>query len=43
MKGRLPIDRLQKQYKPAEINIAVQDLLAGKVMKPVIVWSSPNP
>ncbi|KIV96811.1 hypothetical protein PV10_00627 [Exophiala mesophila] len=39
MQGRFPIDRLQKRYKPSEINTAVEDLLHGRVMKPVIVWT----
>ncbi|KAK5043492.1 hypothetical protein LTR84_011934 [Exophiala bonariae] len=37
--NRLPIDRLQKQYKPSEINKAVQDILDGTTIKPVIIWS----
>lgn len=38
MQGRLPIDQLQKQYAPEDINKAVQDLSEGVVVKPVIIW-----
>ncbi|EXJ75841.1 uncharacterized protein A1O5_00348 [Cladophialophora psammophila CBS 110553] len=40
MQNRLPIDRLQKQYRPSEINKAVQDMLEGTTIKPVIIWES---
>lgn len=39
MNGKLPIDRLQKQYRPSEINKAIWDMLEGTTMKPVIIWS----
>ncbi|GKZ67107.1 NAD/NADP dependent alcohol dehydrogenase [Aspergillus niger] len=37
-KGRLPLDRLQKTYKVTDINLAVSDMKAGRVWKPVLLW-----
>lgn len=39
MQNRFPIDRLQRQYRPSEINTTVQHMLEGTTMKPVIIWS----
>jgi aryl-alcohol dehydrogenase len=36
--GRLPLDRLVTPYPFAEINRAATDVLAGSVVKPVLVW-----
>lgn len=36
--GRFPVDDLVTTYPFAEINTAVADVLAGKVVKPVLVW-----
>ncbi|OBT80706.1 hypothetical protein VF21_00339 [Pseudogymnoascus sp. 05NY08] len=36
--GRLPIEMLQRTYKPTEVNEAVAAMLEGKVVKPVILW-----
>lgn len=35
--GRLPVDKLVRAYPFAEINAAVDDQLAGRVVKPVLV------
>jgi len=37
--GRLPIDRLQRTYKPENINEAIADMASGSVIKPVIIWT----
>ncbi|GLA29030.1 NAD/NADP dependent alcohol dehydrogenase [Aspergillus niger] len=37
-KGRLPLDKLQKTYKVTDINLAVTDMKAGRVWKPVLLW-----
>ncbi|EHA23481.1 hypothetical protein ASPNIDRAFT_141918, partial [Aspergillus niger ATCC 1015] len=37
-KGRLPLDKLQKTYKVTDINLAVSDMKAGRVWKPVLLW-----
>ncbi|PYH76970.1 GroES-like protein [Aspergillus uvarum CBS 121591] len=37
--GRLPLERLQKTYKVADINSAVSDMKAGRVWKPVLLWN----
>lgn len=36
--GELPLDDLVTTYPFAEINTAIADVLAGKVVKPVLVW-----
>jgi aryl-alcohol dehydrogenase len=36
--GELPVDDLVTTYPFSEINTAVADVLAGKVVKPVLVW-----
>ncbi len=36
--GEFPVDDLVTTYPFAEINTAIADVLAGKVVKPVLVW-----
>ena len=36
--GTLDLDPLVTTYPFSEINTAVADVLAGKVVKPVLVW-----
>jgi len=36
--GRFPIDRLITRYRAEEINTAIADQTAGKVIKPVLTW-----
>jgi len=36
--GRFPIDRLVTRYRYDDINVAVADQAAGKVIKPVLIW-----
>jgi aryl-alcohol dehydrogenase len=36
--GLLPVDRLVKTYPFEQINNAIDDMKAGKVIKPVLVW-----
>lgn len=36
--GRFPIDRLITTYRAEEINTAIADQEAGKVIKPVLMW-----
>ncbi len=36
--GRLPLDDMVTTYPFAEINSAIADVLAGRVVKPVLVW-----
>ncbi|MDI6910219.1 NAD(P)-dependent alcohol dehydrogenase [Nocardioides sp.] len=36
--GRLPLDDLVTTYPFGEINSAIADVLAGRVVKPVLVW-----
>ena len=36
--GRFPFDRLLTFYDFADINTAVADVLAARVVKPVLVW-----
>ena len=38
MKGRLPLDLVQKQYRAADINQAVKEMSEGSVVKPVLLW-----
>lgn len=37
--GRFPIDRLTKSYSYKDVNKAMDDMLSGETIKPVIVWS----
>ncbi|KAK1633924.1 AreB protein [Colletotrichum phormii] len=37
--GRFPIDRLAGFYPASQLNHAIQEMAAGKVIKPVIQWS----
>ncbi|OHE97203.1 AreB protein [Colletotrichum orchidophilum] len=37
--GRFPIDKLAGFYPASQLNQAIQDMAAGKVIKPVIQWS----
>ncbi|RFU24683.1 hypothetical protein B7463_g11652, partial [Scytalidium lignicola] len=37
-KGMFPLDKLQKKYKPEDINQAIADMASGKVFKPVLMW-----
>ncbi|WEV39881.1 NAD(P)-dependent alcohol dehydrogenase [Lactobacillus sp. ESL0681] len=36
--GKFPIDKIAKFYKPAQINQAIADSLAGTTIKPIIVF-----
>ncbi|KAL4908532.1 hypothetical protein BDW74DRAFT_175214 [Aspergillus multicolor] len=38
--GKFPIDRIVKIYPATEMNRALEDLKAGKVIKPVLSWDS---
>jgi Zn-dependent alcohol dehydrogenase len=38
--GNFPVDLLQKQYSASDINRAVEDMKAGRVVKPVLIWES---
>ncbi|OAP55114.1 aryl-alcohol dehydrogenase [Fonsecaea erecta] len=37
-RGQFPLQKLQKTYRAEEINQACQDMLDGKVLKPVLLW-----
>jgi aryl-alcohol dehydrogenase len=36
--GRFPIDHLVTRYEYGDINRAIEDQEAGKVIKPVLMW-----
>ncbi|KAK5056684.1 hypothetical protein LTR84_012216 [Exophiala bonariae] len=37
-KGEFPIDQMERSYPVGAVNEAVQDMLDGKVIKPVLIW-----
>ncbi len=37
--GKLQLDHVQKFYKIGEMNQAVQDMLDGTVIKPILLWA----
>lgn len=37
-KGQFPLEKLQKRYQARDINQACQDMIEGKVLKPILVW-----
>ncbi|KIW68446.1 hypothetical protein PV04_04389 [Phialophora macrospora] len=38
--GNFPVDLLQKQYSASDISRAVEDMKAGRVVKPVLIWDA---
>lgn len=38
VEGKLPLEKLQKTYKVADINHAAVDMERGLVLKPVLLW-----
>lgn len=39
-KGEFPLERMQKTYAAEDINAACEDMLNGKVLKPILRWNS---
>lgn len=39
-KGEFPLKRMQKTYAVEDVNTACEDMLNGKVLKPILRWSS---
>ncbi|KAM5354700.1 hypothetical protein ACJ41O_001347 [Fusarium nematophilum] len=36
--GKFPIDKLTRFYKAEDINLALQDMKAGRAVKPLLIW-----